>query len=199
LAITVEPNESINLNLNYSDANASSVSLSAFGEPLLLGNTATFNLDSTDSEFEARDFYWTPSVSNVRCAPYIVSFRGSSLGGNHVRATDVSLLIYVHDQNILNDANCLVFAGIEDEIVYENNRINIYPNPFSESASVTFTNENVFDFTFEVFTASGQLVHSESGTTARSIELNNGFASGLYFYKVSFSDGKVEQGKVVAQ
>jgi len=196
LALTVQPNEAIDLNLNYADANADSVSLNAYGEPFLLGNTSAFDLDSASINHEARNFRWTPSISNVRCAPYIVSFRGTSNG--HL-STDVSLLIYVHDQSILSDPDCMVFAGIGEEELDGSARVNFFPNPFSETASVTFSSENVFDFTFEVFNGSGQLVHSESGSTQRTVELNEHFASGLYFYKASFSDGKIEQGKVVVQ
>ncbi len=97
------------------------------------------------------------------------------------------------------DSDCLVFAGIEGVIVNQDDRVNFYPNPFSESASVSFSTENVFDFTFEVFNGSGQMVYSESGSTQKPIQVKNLFSSGLYFYRVSFSDGKIEQGKVVVQ
>ncbi|MCF8275796.1 MAG: T9SS type A sorting domain-containing protein [Flavobacteriales bacterium] len=195
-AITVEPDQSIDLGLVYSDPLQNSVEMEAFGEPFLFGNTASFNSDSSGSHYVANTFNWTPSQEDMRCAPYIVSFRGTSSSN---QSTDVSLLIYVHDQATQANPDCFVFAGIDEESDNQTRRASLYPNPIVESVSITFSDEHIFDFTFEVFNASGALVYTQSGSTNRTLILNEHFASGLYFYNVSFSDRKIEQGKVVVQ
>lgn len=198
-AITIEPNQTVDLGLVYSDSVSGAVSLEAFGEPLLFGNTATFLSDSEGNGYAANTFNWTPTANNMRCAPYIVSFRGTTDGLLSEGAIDLSLLVYVHDLATQANPDCFVFAGIDEEVDDKETRVSVYPNPLSETASVTFNSENVFDFTFEVFNASGALVYNQSGSTNRTITLNGRFPSGLYFYNISFSDGKIEQGKVVVQ
>lgn len=200
-AVAVEPYETVELNLTYTDSGTGNVQLEAFGEPFLFGNAALFELGSSEASSQSRTFGWTPTTDNLRCAPYIVSFRGTSGGssGSNDGVRDISLLIYVHDEALQANPDCVIYAGIESETKAEKRRTTLYPNPVGEVASITFSDESIFDFTFEVFDGAGQFVCSEIGSTNETMTLNKRFSSGLYFYRVSFSDGKMEQGKMVVQ
>ncbi len=197
-AITVEPNHSIDLGLVYADEESNDIQLEAFGEPFILGNTATFNSDSSGSNYQAKTFNWTPLSENMRCAPYIVSFRGTTLDGFSLAATDVSLLIYVHDQATQLNPDCFVFAGVEDSAERQGKRVNFYPNPMEANATISFGTGLPLDFQCELFDVAGKHIRSFSGSTDSVLGLNrNGLVSGTYIYKVSFSDGWSENGKIV--
>lgn len=198
-AVTVDAGQSIELSLTYNDSAANDIQLSAFGEPFLFGNTATFNSEILGGHSISNTFNWTPSTDNVRCTPYIVSFRGAT-SNQYDGMTDVSLLVYVYDQAIQANPDCYVYAGVEEETQQVSERALLYPNPVEGTATVLFITDLPLEFQFELIDAAGKRVRSYAGSTQNTVQLNRGgLDSGMYFYRVRFSDGSSEQGKIVMQ
>ena len=80
-----------------------------------------------------------------------------------------------------------------------------YPNPFSEATKISFTVPEVTDVKVEVFNLTGTKVGSLFNDVAeanRTYELDfnagdNG--SGIYFYRITTSKGKMATGRLVIQ
>ena len=194
-SITVQPNETIELTLGYDNSEADSVSQIAFGEPFINGNLAQFVSDSSSLTYQENSFSWTPSSANARCAPYIVCFR-SALSAH--QALDIGLLIYVHDQAVLSNPECMVFAGIEDDSSTSPWVTSVFPNPVSESATIEFSSKNVMQVDFQLFDSSARLVRNWRGTTDKAYQINReDLKSGLYMFRASFANGSFESGKVM--
>lgn len=75
----------------------------------------------------------------------------------------------------------------------------IYPNPFTHSFQLVFTNAADTDNSeIHLYNLLGSLVFHENviGKTAR---LSPGLAPGAYYYKITAQDGKTRQGKIISE
>jgi hypothetical protein len=67
-----------------------------------------------------------------------------------------------------------------------------YPNPFNPTTEIAFDLPEAADWSVDIYNVSGRLVKSFSGySDAGVVRVNvdaNGWASGIYFYKVSAND-----------
>ena len=130
------PNESFQLQVTL--ANASS--LSAFGEPFISSNIATFNTVSSATD---KLFSWQPTVA--RCSPYSVVFRGKS-----DMERDITVLIYVRSQN-MEYCDTICGAALSVESVPGNNHVVVFPNPAAAQliiqSPVKITSVHIFDIT----------------------------------------------------
>jgi len=87
------------------------------------------------------------------------------------------------------------FLGVQDaDITLE---IQVYPNPFSETLSIAFSDNSTYSFT--IYSLDGKRVLQQPITEGSQIKLDVGFlANGLYFLKVkSLETGKEETIKLL--
>jgi glucuronoarabinoxylan endo-1,4-beta-xylanase len=80
--------------------------------------------------------------------------------------------------------------------------VDIFPNPFSQSAQIRFVSEKSADYSLEIFDLSGsQLVKKELGfypPGKHQVEINRqGFENGIYFFRLFNSAGQTTKGKFV--
>jgi serine protease AprX len=79
--------------------------------------------------------------------------------------------------------------------------LDVYPNPFSTAFSITFYTPQTSSARLEIFDAAGKKVYDRQNTAGRyyqSISINNSFAKGVYFLRLT-TDTKVFYRKVVRQ
>jgi hypothetical protein len=80
--------------------------------------------------------------------------------------------------------------------------VDIFPNPFSQSAQIRFVSEKSADYSLEIFDLSGsQLVKKELGfypPGKHQVEINSqGFENRIYFFRLFNSAGQTTKGKFV--
>jgi len=63
---------------------------------------------------------------------------------------------------------------------------NVFPNPFKDSITITFSNSMLSNISVMMFDLGGRIIHSEEFLPAQIIKLKiNDISSGTYFLKVS--------------
>jgi subtilisin family serine protease len=79
--------------------------------------------------------------------------------------------------------------------------LNVYPNPFSTAFSITFYTPQTSSIRLEIFDAAGKKVYDRQNTAGRyyqSISINNSFAKGVYFLRLTTTQ-RVFYRKMVRQ
>lgn len=78
--------------------------------------------------------------------------------------------------------------------------VEVSPNPFTESTSISFSNSNSDEYSLQLFDMEGSLVRSLSTSGNRFEILRNGLAEGVYLYKLTNNRTKISvKGKVIAE
>ncbi|HTF02951.1 MAG TPA: choice-of-anchor I family protein, partial [Bacteroidia bacterium] len=180
-SITVQPASSATYTVTGTGANgcmdSAMVNVTVNANPVASLTTATDTACSNDGSV------------NLMGAPSGGTYIGNSVAGNTFTPSTapmgVNTIDYVYtDANGCSDtANSTIVVdvctGIESEMV---STVNAYPNPFSDQLTIisSSTIERV-----DVYSASGQLLFSQNGTSSK-VELNmSGFESGIYFIRVT--------------
>ena len=79
----------------------------------------------------------------------------------------------------------------------ENNNLQIYPNPFSELATIEFDNNSYLPFTLTIFDPMGRIARKEMTTSNRIRIERRGMASGLYLIVLSNNEGVELTAKMI--
>jgi hypothetical protein len=94
------------------------------------------------------------------------------------------------------DSNGVV--GVPDKPVKQRYpAVSIYPNPFSDHLSFR-SSQLVGEFRFEFFNSRGERMTALQVSPGEQIK-TAGLPPGLYFYRMVFSDGSCQSGKLVRQ
>lgn len=157
----------------------------------------TFDTTQLSSDSILSEFSWMPSISDVRCSPYPIYFRGSVGPYKH----DLVVFVYVLDSTLSHcDTSCFIKAvGLSEKANSVDRRLLVKPNPFTSNCSIvlpkSIAKQNV---QLEVYNSNGMIVESQR------IRNNNEFiverkslASGIYFYRVQSENGSVYSGKLI--
>jgi len=78
------------------------------------------------------------------------------------------------------------YLGVEEQTV--NDDISIYPNPTKSSASISF-NENTFSGRIEVYSILGEKIIEKTISKQKVVQIELGDKTGLFFVKLTDSDG----------
>jgi hypothetical protein len=74
----------------------------------------------------------------------------------------------------------------------------IYPNPFNESTTISFSNPNLDCFTFKMFDCSGSLIKTINSLNSNSFQLQRGNLNiGFYYFYLCNSDKIYYSGKLL--
>jgi hypothetical protein len=88
---------------------------------------------------------------------------------------------------------CYVPNGIEE---YEDNKNHVFPNPFNDELKITMDNYHVY--TLVLFNVYGARVLQMDFTHTANVNTAM-LSQGLYFYKITDTDGKVISGKILKE
>jgi hypothetical protein len=88
---------------------------------------------------------------------------------------------------------CYIPNGIEE---YKGNKNYVYPNPFNDELKITMDNYHVY--TLALFNVYGARVLQMDFTHTANVNTAM-LSQGLYFYKITDTDGKVYSGKILKE
>lgn len=196
---TIAPNTPLSLNLAFVDSNTT-VDLAAYSETISFGS-ATVTSFSNNPNKDSVSYQWTPPATAVRCAPYIVTFRGESDFPTKLYK-DISVAIYVRDSVISCDAvldpSC--FTSIPILQAANDFETQVYPNPFQQSCTFHIeTEEAVHQVQLSIFDALGRQVCSLQfqGNTYEYTPPQ--LPAGWYMYQLELENGDRSVGKMIKQ
>ncbi|MFL5753247.1 MAG: T9SS type A sorting domain-containing protein, partial [Bacteroidia bacterium] len=81
------------------------------------------------------------------------------------------------------------------ETLAQNISMTVYPNPFNTNLTFEISAEGTAAFTLEITNALGQLIQSQK-VNSKLVLSTEGWASGMYFYKLYAAKGGVKSGKI---
>jgi hypothetical protein len=85
-------------------------------------------------------------------------------------------------------------------IEIESNQWKLFPNPFIESTTIEFENNNSENYTLEIYNNLGQKVRTISNIRSNKIIIERGnFNSGIYFFQLKNNSGIKQTGKLVVE
>ncbi len=199
--LTVTPNQLVNLGMAYTNSGDSDpVVLIGYGEPFLNGNGATYPPGTMTVDYIHRNFNWNPTNAHVRCAPYLVTFRGYLFMSDATEIEDVSLLIYVHDDTMENcNAACSDLVSAVNENEFAEIEMTVYPNPFNTQTTISISNlEAVSVDQLQIYDLSGRVVQSIAVLNQSEINIQReGLDAGVYLYSLLNASRTVAVGKIV--
>jgi hypothetical protein len=193
-SVIITPNDSVQLNLAYYGS-SSTIDLVAYGETFIGGNNGVFQIDSVATGYIRKTFKWNPDITNLRCSPYIVTFRGSS----SIIDRDLTLMVYVRDQSLNNcELACNSLINSVDKQI-GNKNVFVYPNPFKTKTRITFSNPNNLNMgTLNVFDIRGKKVISIPVFKNNEVVINRAnLPSGVYIYHFENNLGSIDNGKLI--
>jgi hypothetical protein len=196
---TLQPNTPIELNLSYAD-NGTNVSLEAFSETLNSNHTATQTNYTINSNKDSLHYQWTPMASEVRCAPYIITFRGhSNYTGRLDR--DLTVKIFVRDQTtnscdtVLNQLSVPIRKIQKDASSISTS---VSPNPFQQECLFQIqSKKTIEEAQFSIFNSLGTQISTHQFYGNSYSYNNSNLAPGLYIYTIELPNGRISSGKIV--
>lgn len=141
-------------------------------------------------------------VPDLILQPYN-TFNGQSIGiteygkicflGTITKNTDSPEISVIRRSDHCDTTNYFIDDPIDKEY-----HILVYPNPFSTSATIKFSNTNHEIHYFQLFSSRGEKVFSLNNIISDQITLNrNNLKSGLYFYRLMKESEIISTGKIV--
>jgi len=102
---------------------------------------------------------------------------------------------YSHSMSNIEDNR--LQTGMSEPLL-SNENLMIYPNPFNESTSITFSNTERYSYTLYLKDLTGKVVKTIDGITGENIELNrDGLPAGLYL--IELRGPEIYRGKIIIE
>jgi hypothetical protein len=90
----------------------------------------------------------------------------------------------------------LTVIGAENDNLY----FNLYPNPFTDYATIEFENKNSENYSIKIYNNLGQVVKIISNIITNKIKINReNLSSGIYFFQLKNDSGIRQTGKLVVE
>ena len=141
--------------------------------------SATFMADSAYTSFIIGGF---KNVAEMN----IVDF-------NEAHKTGASAAYYYIDNVVVEKLSTTGIASINNINVAK-----VYPNPFTDHATLIFNNQARHNNTLTIFNVQGQVVQYTDNITTDKVSINrNGLPSGLYYYQLREANNIVARGKLM--
>ena len=200
-SITIGPNDSVDLDLTYGDAFANATyQLDAFSEAFNTGNSSSFTTVGSTSISTTKKFNWSPNTGNLRCAPYVVTFRGMSNVNGQIQTDDVTLMVFVRDQTTSNCSSvCGSILTVKNDLQQDDISVSISPNPVLNQAVISIKTDRVPEFiTFSLYNILGEKVRVISCTSFNDIVfVKEDLPSGIYIFTIENGQSTLKSGKLV--
>ena len=198
--VFLNSSDSIESNIAFFDSLLNPVELEIYSDALNESNKPSFLVDSMSTGYIRNTFKWNVNASNLRCKPYLFTFRGNSTVNFEKLEKDLSLVVYVRDQSLFNcDSACqYLINSLEDKLKMNSTLVTVYPNPFKESTTIEITNSRIMNGTLKLFDNLGRKVYSIVINNKSQIILErNNLPPGIYFYAIENEQKYVASGKLV--
>lgn len=78
----------------------------------------------------------------------------------------------------------------------QNVNMNVYPNPFSNSLTMEISAEGSPNYTLEITNTLGQVLQTQKVNASKVVLSTEGWASGVYFYRLYTAQGAAKAGKI---
>ncbi len=148
-SIALQPNIPFYMNIQATQGDNDPMNLSVSGEPMFAPSSpAQFVITSNTQGSISGNFNWTPSTSQARTRPYIVTVSAEEFHNNYVFSTDHTILFRVGTATGINQNEKLLSAS------------QIYPNPASKEVFLSFNLKTSSLISVEIYDLSGKLVQS---------------------------------------
>lgn len=96
----------------------------------------------------------------------------------------------------IDDVQLIWSSGVDD--VIKDNKINIYPNPFNNSASISINDNMVLPCRITMHDVTGRKVYEEAGINTRKAIVNKGnLNAGMYILELSDSKGNSGRTRIM--
>lgn len=198
--VFLNSSDSIEFSIAFSDSLLNPVELEIYSDALNESNKPSFLVDSMSTGYIRNTFKWNVNASNLRCKPYLFTFRGNSTVNFEKLEKDLSLVVYVRDQSLFNcDSACqYLINSLEDKLKMNSTLVTVYPIPFKESTTIEITNSRIMNGTLKLFDNLGRKVYSIVINNKSQIILErNNLPPGIYFYAIENEQKYVASGKLV--
>jgi len=181
----VYANQNFSLSILASDSDPYDiVSLSAFGEPILLhGASFSYNNTGNGNEIEGT-FNWTPDNNMIRNNDYIMAFRAS----DGMFYFDETVLFNVSAPTSINNNS-------------QNNDFDIYPNPLKDQLFISIDLNKKSKIKFAIFDLLGNKVFESKDIISESLQqviyskLN--LSNGYYFVTLYKDNNPIGSKKII--
>jgi hypothetical protein len=162
----------LSLSLSYFDSVATSIQLTALGEPFTINNPSEFTtLDITNGV--SGTLTWTPQTSQVRGNPYIVVLKTVSEYDTICIENNITLILFVDG----------VISVNENEL---GSGVSIYPNPVNNIFKIETVQPDKAEYC--IYDVTGRLMEAGSFVKKKEIDVS-GFAAGLYVIQLQSNKG----------
>lgn len=198
---TIAVNDTVELRFSYYNGQSvDSVDLTAHSEVFINGNTGTFLTDSVGVNYLEKTFRWVPDSLSARCAPYVITVRGSSYFVNKAFRTDKRFVYYVRSANtqycdtVCNDFNAIPILSNSSFI-----GVQVAPNPFKNQTQLFLEGiEPTKSYRLSLFTVLGKPVLEVPVTNGDQVTLERGnLPAGVYGYQIRSRQKVVAVGKLM--
>jgi len=100
-------------------------------------------------------------------------------------------------QQILVRGNITTVVSVESQNILNNNT-KLFPNPFSQQATLTFNNSKKLNHSLTLTTLTGQIVKTINNITTEEVTIEKGqLSNGIYFYQLWQNDQRIATGKLI--
>ena len=198
--VFLNPNDSLELKIAFFDSLLNPLELNAFSDAFDEMNKPSFMEDSLNTGYIRKTFKWNTNSSNLRCKPYLFTFRGSSAINLQKIEKDLSLVIYVRDQSLFNcDSACSDFINsVDNKFDRLAPKVVIYPNPFVEMATIKLADNSIMNGTFILYDSYGRKVTTIEVMNKTEIPLERKhLSSGIYYYSIESEQNYLTSGKLI--
>lgn len=86
-----------------------------------------------------------------------------------------------------------------DEVFDEKVTLKVYPNPFSESATIELNGNREEEYSISIYDGIGKLVVTDSFEGNRYVIKKGNIPSGIFFYEIQNKNGSVNSGKLIVK
>ena len=189
-------------------SDAMGVLFTTYGSPSLYGDTTiikTPQIDYTSYGIISDTTNWiTLSSTFIADSAYtsfiIGGFKSSS--NMHIVAVNDSPSNPHNNSYYYIDAVVVEKLSSTTSVVSLNNssEVNIYPNPFTDHATLTFNNPYGLNATFILFNTQGQIVQQVDGIVSNRLRIErNSLPLGFYYYQLRNEQNTIANGKIIIQ
>jgi hypothetical protein len=186
---TINPGANFSMNVSVFDMDAQYTYIEGAGEAFMLAsNPATLTIANGFGSASA-SISWTPNVSQIRDAAYVVGLRVSDNFGNQVFKSDISISLRVGNATGIAHNSQIASFGIN-------------PNPSTGDFSIQYNSKSTMPISINVLSVDGKkaasFVNDQVFEGMNVVQVNNlHLTKGIYFVQLEQNNTKVGVQRLV--
>lgn len=184
-------------NKNYNDCSAnfefSVISEDAIGQKILF---EAMNKNAITYEWEIVGF-GSPIISNNDTISKKYFYNPNDLWLIGLKTEDINGCKDTLYQQILVRENITTTVGVEPKKILNSN-VQLFPNPFSQQATLTFSNPQKLNHYLILTNPAGQIIKRINNITSEEVIIKKELlSSGIYFYQLWQNDQMIANGRLI--